>query len=513
MDSLRERWQEIGRTRQLVVIIIAAAVFVSLLLIIFSSPPQDYVTLYRNLDSAQAAPLVQHLRERGVDYRLEDFGTTLQVPAEQVDELRIELAGQGMPFAQGLGFELFDEDQLGITDFERQVKLQRALQEELRRTVTSLEAVQQARVHLAIPEPRVFLREQGTPSAAITLTLNPFIPLEERQVQGIVFLVASSVEDLVPENIVIIDSQGNVLHDAMSASDPALAMADSKFNQLEVKRTFEKELEQRVQRMLERVFGPGKALALITAEMDFDAREQTIITFDEQGVPRSTQVIEEEFEGTGPPAGEVGEANYPGYVGVYPGGESSYERSEEIINYEISESSERVIAAPGKLMNLHTSVVVDTGENEVTEEEIEQVNVLIASAIGYDEARGDQISVQGMSFDTTYQDEMRAAMADLEERQRQEEMFQLAVLGAAALFALVLIIIALRRRRRLREQMLVPAGATTLDELLASGMAAEEEGYTPEVAPGDTPLGQARKLVEENPEVAISVFRTWMIEE
>ena len=512
MGTLQERWQGIGRTRQLVVMIITAALFISILLYIFTPQRTEYVTLYRNLDSTQAAPLVQYLRDRGVAYRLEDFGTTIQVPAADADELRIEMAGQDMPFSQGLGFELFDEDQLGITDFDRQVKLQRALQEELRRTITSLDAVSQARVHLAIPEPRVFLSERGSPSAAITLTLNPFVSIKEEQVRGIVFLVSSSVEGLKAENIVVIDTQGNVLHDALSSSDPVMAMADSTLKQLEIKRAFEVELERRVQRILEQVFGPGRALTLITAEMDFDAREMTLITYDEQGVPRSTQVIHEEFEGTGPVMGEVGEANYPGYVGAVPGGDSRYERSEEIINYEISESSERVIAAPGKIINLHTSVVVDTGENQVTAEEIEQVNLLVASAIGYDAMRGDQISVQGMRFDTTFADEMKAAMADLEAQHRREEMFQLAVLGGFALLALIIIIVIWRRRRRMREQLLVPVSeGRSLDDLLAAGLAEEE--YVPEVAPGRTPLGRARKIVEENPEIAVSVFRSWMVED
>ena len=513
-EGLQERWQGIGRTSQLVAIIITTALIISLLLILFVPQRTDYVTLYRNLDSAQAAPLVQYLRERGVAYRLEDFGTTLQVPADDVDELRIEMAGQDMPFSQGLGFELFDEDQLGITDFDRQVKLQRALQEELRRTITSLDAITQARVHLAIPEPRVFLSEQGNPSAAITLTLNPYVPIREEQVRGIVFLVASSVEGLNAENIVVIDTQGNILHDALSSTDPVMAMADSTLKQLEIKRAFEIELERRVQRMLEQVFGMGKALALITAEMDFDARETTLITYDEQGVPRSTQVIYEEFEGTGPVMGEVGEANYPGYVGAVPGGDSRYERSEEIINYEISESSERVIAAPGKLLNLHTSVVVDTGATQVAAEEIEQVNLMVASAIGYDPLRGDQISVQGMRFATTYADEMQAAMADLEAKQRQEELFRLAVLGAFALFALVLIIIVIRRRRRMREEMFAPAASgKSLHDLLAAGLAQDEEDFPTEIHPSETPLGRARKLVEENPEIAVSVFRTWIVED
>lgn len=513
LETMQERWQGLGRTRQLVAIIMAAAILLAVLLLVLTPPKKEYVTLYSNLDAAQASPLLQYLKERGIDFQLDHFGTTIKVPANVADELRIEMAGRGMPFAQGLGFELFDEDQFGLTDFERQVKLQRALQEELRRTITSLDAVIQARVHLAIPEPRVFLRERASPSAAVYLKLNPFVPLREEQVRGIVYLVASSVEDLKPENIVLIDSQGNILYDAVSSADPFTALADSTLKQLEVKRAFEMELERRVQGMLERVFGPGKALALITSRMDFDARETTVITYDEAGVPRSTQVIEERFEGTGPVPGEVGEANYPGYVGVFPGGgESTYERREETINYEISESSERVISAPGKLLSLHTSIVVDTGKSPITAEQIEQVNLLVAAAVGYDPARGDQISVQGMSFDTTFVDEMEAALASLDLERRRQEMFQLAVLGAATLFILILFFGALLRRRRLRERFLVPGEGSKLDELLAAGLSFEEEEVG-ELVPGETPLARARKLVDENPDLAVFVLRSWMVEE
>ena len=509
LEIARKRWQGLGKTRQLVIVVMGAALILSILLVLLTPAKPVYVTLYSNLDPAQASPLLQYLRERGIDFRLDDFGTTLKVPANLVDELRIEMAGKGMPFAQGLGFEIFDEDQFGITDFERQVKLQRALQEELRRTIASLDAVMQARVHLAIPEPRVFLKERTSPSAAIYLKLNPFVPLREEQVRGIVFLVASSVEGLKAENVVIIDAQGNILHDAVRGVDPIGLLADSTLKQLEVKRAFEMELERRVQHMLERVFGPGKALVLITARMDFDARETTLITYDEQGVPRSTQLIEERTEGTGPTTGEVGEANYPGYVGVLPGGESTYERREEIINYEISESSERVVSAPGKLLSLHTSVVVDTGKKAVTAEQIQQVNLLVASAVGYDEARGDQINVQGMNFDTSFIDEMEAALGGLELERRRKEMFQLALLGLAALFFLILVLTVIRRRRR--RALFAPENAR-LEELLASGQAFEEDTLS-DLSAGETQLSRARRLVEANPDLALSVLRSWMVEE
>ena len=468
INQLFGRWQKLSRPRQVVLVVITAAVLVSLLLVIQHFNRPRYVTLYHNLDPGQAAPLLQHLQERGVPYRLDNLGTTLMVPQEMADELRIEMAGQGMPFAQGLGLELFDEERLGMTDYERRVKMQRALQEELRRTITSLDAVLQARVHLVLPEPRIFLRERGEPSAAIYLKLSPFVALEEKQVRGIVFLVASSVEGLQPENITLIDSQGNILYDALTPVEPHQALADAALRQLEVKRQFEMELERRVQNMVERVFGPGKALALVTVEMDFDARETTVITYDESGVPRSTHLVEESTVGEGTVAAEVGEANYPGYVGALPSGESSSERREETISYEIGESMLKTIAAPGKVLRIHTSVVLDTGDGPVLEERFASVINLVAAAIGFDEERGDQISVQGMNFERSHEEEMEAAFAALDEQERQARFHRLlATAGGAILLVLVLILLLRRSRRSYLEERELVSTDLSLEELLA----------------------------------------------
>ena len=512
-DSLLGRWRELSRPRQVVIIIVSAAVLAFLLFMFQYLSQPKYVTLYSNLDPVEASPLVQYLREKGVPYRLDDFGGTIKVPQDRADELRIEMAGQGMPFAQGLGFEIFDEDSLGMTSFERQVKMQRALQEELRRTITSLDAVMQARVHLVLPEPSVFMRESSEPSAAVYLKLNPFVALKQEQIRGIVFLVASSVENLKPENVIIIDSQGNILYDAVTSTDPLIAVADSALKQLEVKRSFEMELENRVQGMLERVFGPGRALALVTAELDFDSQETTVITYDESGVPRSSHLLEESFEGEGPVMEEVGESNYPGYVGVTPGGESSFERREETINYEIGESKQTTLTAPGKVIRMHTSVVIDNGENFLGADVIQQVNNLVSAAIGFDAARGDLISVESMSFDRSFEEKMDTALAEMEQQQRREQLIRQAVLGGAVLVAFVLFMLLWRRRRRLQseEEEAIPADRRpSLEQLLALE---EKEDYLPEMSLESSPQVRARKMVETHPEVAVSVLRSWMVEE
>lgn len=508
--SVFTRWQQMSRQQQIVAIVIAAGIIAFLVLAFNFISRAQYAVLYRNLEPAQAQPLVQHLQERGVPYNLDDYGTTIKVPHDLADEMRIEMAGKGGPYAQGLGFELFDEERLGATDFERQVKLQRALQEELRRTITSLDAVEQARVHLALPEPRIFMEERGDPSAAVYLHANHLVSLKDDQVRGIVHLVASSVEDLAPENVTVVDSKGSILYDAVNTDDPYITRADSAVKHLEVKRSFELELENKVQNMLERVFGPGKAMAIVTAELDFDSRETTIVTYNEEGVPRSSQVVEENFEGEGAVQGEVGEANYPGYVGVQPGGESSYERREETVNYEVGESSERFISAPGRVVNLHTSVVVDTGDNPINQEQIVQVNELVASAIGYDQERGDQINVQAMNFDTSLEEEMEVAAAQAQAQARQQEMLRQAVWGGVALAAVILVVVVLKRRSRLKyekKELLATEGAS-LDELFGA-----QDQEAPEVSSEASSHGYARKMAHKNPEAAASVLKSWMADD
>lgn len=515
MEKILSHWRQLGRQKQVAYIIAVAAVVALCFFIFHLTARPQFVPLYTNMDPSQAAPLVNHLRDTGVQYQLTDFGTTLKVPQELVYELRIDLAGKGMPFAQGMGFELFDESRLGMTDFERQVKLQRALQEELRRTITALDAVQNARVHLALPEPRVFLREQAEPSAAVYLKLNPLVQIKAEQVHGIVNLISSSVENLKPENITLIDSQGVLLYDGAQAGNPLATVSGEALRQLEVQRNFERDLEQRVGNVLERVFGPGGAMVLVNAEMDFDAREVTSLRYETDPVPRSVQVVQEVSEGLAPAPGEVGEANIPGYVAAAPGGASRYERSEEITNYEVSKINETVVAAPGRVLRLHTSVVVDDERAPVTPEKLDQVNALVASAIGFDAERGDQISVQGMSFDTSVAEEMETAMAELAQKEQlaqREQLIWQAVTAGALLLALLLLVIFVRRMRR-REPgapFADVAHGATLEEVLAARSGVYDGT---QASMEDASNLRVRDMFKNDPDASVAILRTWLAEE
>jgi flagellar M-ring protein FliF len=507
-QALPARWQALSGSKKLAALVLAAALLMTLFFLGQVIARPRMASLFTGLEPAEAGRIVEKLKELAVPYSLADEGRTILVPAGQVYDMRIQLAGAGTLVGGAAGFELFDQTRLGATDFNRRLDFQRALQEELRRTIVQLDEVEQARVHLALPEPSVFVRETAAPSASIVLKLRPFSELGQEQVRGIVFLVAGSVEGLLPENITLIDTRGNILNAELVAANPAGQAAEASLRQLEVRRGFERELEQRVQRMLERVHGPGQALVMVTAEMDFDSRETTTVTFADEGVPRSRTVVEESFQGTGALPAEAGTAaNIPGYVFAGAGGESEYTRSDETVNYEVDETRARVLTAPGRLVRLHTAVVLNDREGGLTEAQLQQSRDAVAAALGFQEERGDSINVQGMNFETGYLEEARAAM---EKAAQAEERRQYITYGALFLAGLIVLFVLLRAFRRWREDKLERELAALQVAVPAQPTVAEGEL----LQAGEQRLHQrVRHLAEKEPDMTAHLIRTWLVEE
>ena len=496
-------WNDLNPTARIGIIAIAGLALVLIaVLSISSAAPTRMEVLYNRLDPIQANEIAAALDERGVPYAFEDGGTTITVPADQRDRLRISLSPD--LYSQGIGFSLFEEGGLVASDFERRVQWQIALEEELRRTITSIDAVEQARVHLVITEEGVFIRERTDPSASVLLKLRPLASLSEAQVRGILSLVAGSVEGLRPENVSIIDANGNVLYDAFAALGEVSPSSIVEGN-LHLKRLFETELEQRLRSILEQVYGPGKAVAMVSADMNFDTREQTNVTYDGNPTPRSTHLIREESENIGAPVEEVGEPNIPGQAGIVGGGgDSSYLRDEEIVNYEVSETREYVNAAPGKVVRLSTAVMIDNDGNDPFL--AEQVEALINSAVGIDEARGDTVSVQLIPFDRQWIDPAVPVQPPAE---TPLPLPWIAAGGALLLVILVFFFMRSRARRRAEEER--EFDALSLEEELES-RAREEAGST-EQGEAESKARGIRKMAQEEPESVASLLKTWLAEE
>jgi flagellar M-ring protein FliF len=509
LARLGARWQALAPVQKALVVLGGVVLLATLFYLGNLAFAPRYVPLFTRLDPQTAGAVVDQLKAMKVPYRLADQGATVLVPEKQVYEARMKLASSGVLAGGGKGFELFDQTRLGVTDFAQQVDYQRALQEELRRTIVQLEEVEQARVHLVLPQKSVFLERQTPPSASVVLKLKPGRELQPEQVRGVVSLVAGSVEGLKPENVHVIDTRGRVLFEE---AGPEGALAGQALRQQQVKREYERELERRIQAMLERVLGPGKAVAMVTADLDFSQQETRTVTAT-PGAVVSEQTITERSEGGTGPAGVPGTAtNLPG-TPTYPAGTAgtggTYSREETVRNYQVGTTEQRTVQPPGALRRLSASVVVDGNPDPVQEQRIRDV---VAGAIGFDANRGDQITVSGMTFDTSLQRQMEeeAARAEAARRERERRQLMLAAAGAGAFLVVLLLALLvrfIRARRRAREEeeeeVITPL---RVEELVRE----REEERPPEV---DVKQQNIRDLAREKPEEVAEIIRVWLTEE
>ena len=225
---------------------------------------------FRIWDRKTPRAIVTKLKEKKIPYQLSDSGNSILVPSDKVSELRLELASSGLPQGGGVGFEIFDSKTLGVTEFVQQLNYQRALQGELSRTINGLDEIQHSRVHIVIPKKSLFAEDQLKPTASVILKLKSGRSLRPAQIDGIVHLVASSVEGLNPSDVMVVDNTGKVL--SKIQDDAKLGRLSN--SQADYQRNFEKDLTGRVQSMLEKVVGEGKAVVRISADLDFRVVEQ-----------------------------------------------------------------------------------------------------------------------------------------------------------------------------------------------------------------------------------------------
>ncbi|MBI2877620.1 MAG: flagellar M-ring protein FliF, partial [Candidatus Tectomicrobia bacterium] len=413
VQGISQRLADLSAGKKIVLALTLGMGVAALVVAILWLKRPQYQPLFTNLNPDDAGSVTAKLKEDQVPYRLEDGGRSILVPAERVYDIRLELAGQGLPQGGGVGFEIFDRHNLGTTEFVQKLNYRRALQGELARTISQLEEVDQARVHLVIPEKALFVQDQETASASVVLKLEPGREIKGQQIQGIVHLVSSSVEGLKPERITIIDQRGRILSSGSGESD----LQKLTSSQLEYQRLVEREMERQIQSMLEQVLGPQKVIARVSAAMDFDRIERTEESYDpDTTVVRSEQRSNETSNGAGPvPMGVPGvQSNLPGGTpGSSSASPSQYKRENETINYEISKVTRHVIEPMGKIRRLSVAVLIDgkyrplpnkPGEQEYlprSPEELSRYQSIVKKAVGYSEERKDQVEVASFPFETT----------------------------------------------------------------------------------------------------------------
>ncbi len=467
--------------------------------------------LFTRLEPVDASAITSALEEKGISYRLEDDGRTILVPSADVHRLRLHFAGEGIPGGGVVGFESMDQSSWATTDFGRQVSYIRALQGELTRTIRQMEGVADSRVHIVLPESTLFVRDQRPASAAVLLSLKPYHSPSPSQTRAIMNLVAASVDDLAPEGVTVVDEAGRIL----SAEVQMSPLEEGLRGHRDSERELEDVLQSRVQTLLDQVLGPGNSVVRVKANLNFDERVVERQLFEPaengQGYLRSVHELEESFSGSSPAPGAPGvDANVPTYV-ADEGNESDYQRQERIENYEIAESRERLVVAPGAVERLSVAVVVN---DHLTDDQVQAISDAVSASIGYDPGRNDLISVIGQPFDTTLQDRMEEQLA--QDAVAREAWYDRVIWGAAAaLLALMIMGFVISRRRAARRRAEEEEREAREEaQRLAEGDRDQRRQLFPDTVPADDQLRRSiRELAREDPERVADAIKIWLHEE
>ncbi len=410
-EKTKNFWARTNISQRLLVGGLSVAVIVTFFFLIFWLNRPDYKILYSKLYAEDAATVVDMLQKEKVPYQLEDNGSTIMVPADKVYDLRLKIAGEGNLHGQGLGFEIFDEVKVGQTDFVQHINYQRALQGELARTISEFPQVERARVHLVIPHKSLFIEEQAQPSASVVLKVKQGDKLESSQIQGIVNLVALAVEGMSPDNITVSDTGGEILYSPKGLEESGGLSS----TQVEKKLTMEQTLELRIEQMLSPLYGPGRVIAKVNADLDFSQKTIRSEEYDPtSAVVRSEQRSEETQKGQANIQSGSPDPNFRGDGGGDALSNQDSSRETRTTNYEINKVERQIVAPVGELKRLTVAVIVDGTYSEQkaqgdgaeaqfafaprSQEEIDRIRQLVANAVGIDEARGDTLEVTSMSF-------------------------------------------------------------------------------------------------------------------
>ena len=407
-------WARLGRGPQLLLLALAALAP----LVFFGAQwltETQYVPLYSALPAEESGAVLNQLKVAKTPYRIGP-GEQILVPAEKVSETRLKLAMQGLPVGGGVGFEVFDRPSLGVSDFAQRLNYQRALQGELARTIGHLREVQRARVHLVLPQPSLFAERDRPATASVFLKLTPGAALGREQIRGVVHLVASSVEGLVPERVTVVDTGGRVLS---LGADPGGALSPRR---LEVKGAVEDSLERRVQSLLDATLGSHQAVVRVAATLNFDQVERTEETFDPNTVARQKTRSTESNKGR---------STSPAPGGAAAGGENADKepaqsvtqndgtRESESMTFEVSRVVAKTLTTPGDIRRVTVAVMLNVptrGPGDARApaprpaEDVEKIRRVVMGAVGFNEKRGDEVTVVEVAFDTSAADRERALL-------------------------------------------------------------------------------------------------------
>lgn len=540
-----QRLASLDRTARLRLGAAAVLVLAVLAAVFFYGRQPDYRVLFSGLNDKDGGAIVAQLATMNVPYKYTEGGGAIMVPSDRVHDVRLRLATQGLPKGSVTGFELMETNRFGVTQFQERLNFQRGLEGELTRSIQALASVQSARVHLALPQQNGFFREQQKPSASVLLSLYPGRVLDRTQLAGIVHLVASSVPELAPSAVSVLDDTGKLL-----SQTPDMAGAGVDAQQLAYVQLIEQQYSRRILDLLEPVVGKNNVKAQVTAEVDFSHTEQTVEQHKpnlalEASAVRSQQVVETGgAPGAQPPTGVPGAVtNQPPQASTAPinganpapmaaggaqGGAAVQGKRESITNYEVDKTTQVTRGGMGSIKRVNAAVVVNyqsvsegPGKPPVTKaltpEQIEQMTALVRETIGFNKDRGDSVNLMNAPF---LVEEVSTSELPL---WRQPEMIELAkslgwpvgVSLAVALLLLGLVRPVLKGRKQdalegAPRQPGAQLDAVAGEELQRPALPAPVQAQDLQPTEEQLRLEEARQLARSNPMAVASILKTWV---
>ena len=541
MESLTNLINRIGMPRLGAMAIVAVLMLGFFGFLIMRAQTPQMAPLYSGLSLEDSSAILTELQTLNIAYELRGEGDTILIPRDQITTTRMTLAGQGLPLRGQVGYEIFDQQStLGATSFVQNINNVRALEGELARTIASLNRIKGARVHLVLPERELFRRERKDPSASIVLSVRG--ALSGGEIRAIQHMVASAIEGLTPGRVSIVDDQGNLLASGSGEDEAGLLSAQSDERRLGI----ENRMRTRIEDMLANVVGAGRARVEVAAELDLNRSTTTQEIFDpESQVVRSTQTRESENL-SGGTSGQVTVANeLPGAsdAAASQGLSEQGISAEEIVNYEISRTTQTAVTEAGAIKRLSVAVVVDgtyadDGAGNVTytprsADEIAQLLTLVRSAAGYSAERGDSIEVINMQFAERPEllapgTDQSAGLLDF----TRDDLMNGAEMAVTLLIALALVFFVMRPLlKKVLTPETQPLALPPAAELGQHGMLLADGSVAPEAQQDDLPrdktpawvanaksMGETQlqtlktvgTLVEENPKQAALIVRDWL---
>jgi flagellar M-ring protein FliF len=461
---------------------------------------EDYATLYADMEPSDAAAVTERLDSDGTPYELTDGGTTVKVPRDVLYETRLQLSADGIAAGSQDGWSILDDQGITASEFSQRVGYQRALEGELARTIRSIDGVEAATVHLALPKDTAFALDDTEASASVLVTTMPGVEIDTVQVQAIVNLVASSVDKLDPADVTVADSSGMVL------AAPGQRSLDAVGTDVNMRQAaaFEQQVQNELTTMLTSVIGPNNAVVRVTAELDFDEASLTRETYDNPVTdPAGEPLPIQESERTETYTGEAGQT--AGILG--PEGEATQGGGGAGTEYELDESNrtnavnrevESIERAPGNIERMSVAVILD--EDSTSPEMVDQIEAIISAGADIRADRGDSLAVTRMPFDTSVTDdiadEMEAADAAAADAARNE-LYRTIALGVIVALVLLVAWWKMRRAAKRRAALRAELAPRQIAQAVPAGLTVgEATGYIDATDSADGALSAARERAE-----------------